>query len=1053
MTNYSKEEIKEIKASPWNFFVNHPRLTSLTIIIILIWGVTSLFGLPRELQPEVDLPYASVVTIYPGASPSDIELLVTDKVESAIKSVDNIDTISSTSQAGVSMVTIQFDSGTDIDKAISDLNSAVDTAGLPDDAEDPQVSSYDSNQQSVITFSLLSELPEAEFKEIAEEVKDEIKKVSGVSEVLIIGAQQRQIIVSLKQELLESYGLTINDVVGAIKISDTNFPIGEIKNDGYIYGIRIDAQVESADQLAQIPVKQFFGTEGINNSILLKDVATIEEKLEDKTTIARIGMKNNEEIKNSISLQVYKKKGGNIVKVAESAKEKVEEIKGTIIPSNVQVHISNDNSLFIQDDFRVMGNNGISTIVLIMILLFIFLGWKEAIIAGISIPLAMLITFGVLYVRGDSINGIALFSLVFALGLLIDNAVIIIEGIYENLRDGKYTPYGATILGIHELKWPIITGTLTTIFAFLPMLTVSGVMGDYMSVIPITVSVLLLASLFVNLSITPTLVAKYLKPGDQRNLFGPIQKWYREFITNILNSRTKKIFTLTIMCAVMAVSFSLPITGVLKTESFPISDFDYFFIDIETPAGTMLSETERITSKVEEVLINIPEVKDFTTNIGTNAGGALRSSLFTSTRKSIENISNITANLVDPKDRDKKSYKIADEIREKLKNIQGATIMVTDLQGGPPSGAPIFIELTGPELDKLEQLSEEIKVMLQNIEGTLDVDTSIEQGAGEFLISVDRSKLSFYGLSAGQVGSVLRGALEGIKATEIRKNGEDISVIVKYDLKKGEENQLTLDDLENIFITSPVSGAVPISNLVDINFSQNLTSISHIDTERAVYISSYVKDRTSTEIIDDLLLKIKENPLPQGYEMSYGGELEEITQSFKDLGTSLLVGIVLIAMLLVLQFKSYKQPFIILLSLPFALTGVFFGLAAMNISLSIPSVIGIVGLAGVVVNDAIVLIDQMNHNRRRGVEFRTAIIEGTTSRLQPVFLTTITSIMGILPLALTDEIWGSLGFAFIFGLTTQFFLVLLLDPILYSMMCANDDVSGEKEVYSPTNTA
>jgi len=1053
MTNYSKEEIKEIKASPWNFFVNHPRLTSLTIIIILIWGVTSLFGLPRELQPEVDLPYASVVTIYPGASPSDIELLVTDKVESAIKSVDNIDTISSTSQAGVSMVTIQFDSGTDIDKAISDLNSAVDTAGLPDDAEDPQVSSYDSNQQSVITFSLLSELPENKFKEIAEEVKDEIKKVSGVSEVLIIGAQQRQIIVSLKQELLESYGLTINDVVGAIKISDTNFPIGEIKNDGYIYEIRIDAQVESADQLAQIPVKQFFGTEGINNSILLKDVATIEEKLEDKTTIARIGMKNEEEIRNSISLQVYKKKGGNIVKVAESAKEKVEEIQGTIIPSNVQVHISNDNSLFIQKDLQVMGSNGISTIALVMILLFVFLGWKEAIIAGISIPLAMLITFGVLYIRGDSLNGIALFSIVFALGLLIDNAIIIVEGIYENLRDGKYTPYGATILGIHEFKWPIITGTLTTIFAFLPMLTVSGIMGDYMSVIPITVSVLLLASLFINLSITPTLVAKYLKPGDQRNLFGPIQKWYRKFITNIINSRAKKILTLVIMCAVMLVSFSLPITGVLKSESFPISDFDYFFIDIETPAGTVLSETERITSKVEEILINTVEVKDFTTNIGTNAGGALRASFVSSARKSIENISNITANLVDPEDRDKKSYKIADEIREKVKNIQGANIMVTDLQGGPPSGAPIFIELKGPELDKLEQLSEEIKVMLQNIEGTLDVDTSIEQGAGEFLISVDRSKLSFYGLSAGQVGAVLRGALEGIKATEIRKNGEDINVIVKYDLKKGEENQLTLDDLENIFITSPVSGAVPISNLVDINFSQNLTSISHIDTERAVYISSYVKDRTSTEIIDDLLLKMKENPLPQGYEMSYGGELEEITQSFKDLGTSLLVGIVLIAMLLVLQFKSYKQPFIILLSLPFALTGVFFGLAAMNISLSIPSVIGVVGLAGVVVNDAIVLIDQMNHNRRRGMEFKTAIIEGTTLRLQPVFLTTITSILGILPLALTDEIWGSLGFAFVFGLTAQFFLVLLLDPILYSMMCANDDVSGEKEVYSPTNTA
>lgn len=1053
MANYTDEEINEIKKSPWNFFVNHPRVTSLVIIIILILGFTSVFQLPRELQPEVDLPYASIITIYPGASPADTELLVTDEVESAVKNVEDIDAINSSSQAGISMITIQFESGTDLDTALNDVRSAVDLAQLPEDAEDPQVSSYESNQQSVITFSLLSDLPESEIKEIAEEAEDELKTVNGVSEVVIIGAQDKKIFVNLKQELLETYGITINDVVNAISYANANFPIGEIKNDGYIYGIRIDATLDSAQQLSQIPVKQFFGKDGVNQSIILKDIATIEEKLEDKVTIARIGMQNSGEIKNAVSLQIYKKKGGNIVRVAESAKEKMEEIKGTIIPSSVEVHISNDNAIFIQEDLEVMGKNGITTVILIMVLLLVFLGWKEAIIAGMSIPFAMLITFGILYIRGDSLNGIALFSLVFALGLLIDNAVIIIEGIYENLREGKYTSYGAAILGIHEFKWPIIAGTLTTVFAFLPMLTISGIMGDFMSVIPITVTVLLLASLFVNLSITPTLASRHLKGGKQKNLFGGLQKWYRKFITNIINSKTKKRLTLIIMFVVMVFSFSLPITGVIKSEAFPISDFDYFFIDIETPSGTMIGETERIASQVESILINTPEIKDFTTNIGTNAGGALRGSLFGSTRRNIENIANITANLVDPEERDLKSYEVADIIREKVNNIQGATIMVTDLQGGPPSGAPVYIELKGPNLNKLEELSEKIKGILNNIEGTLDVDTSVEQGAGEFLITVDRNRLNYYGLAAGQVGSILRRALEGVTATEIRKEGVDIDVIVQYDLQRGSNRELTLDDLKNIFITSPTAGSIPVSNLVSVDFAQNLTSITHIDTERAVTISSYVQDRTSTEIIDDLIKELEKNPLPQGYEISYGGELEEITQSFKDLGTSLLIGLVLIAMLLVLQFKSYRQPFIILLSLPFALTGVFFGLAVMNITLSIPSVIGVVGLAGVVVNDAIVLIDQMNNNRRRGMKFEEAIIEGATSRLQPVFLTTATSIFGILPLALTDEIWGSLGFAFIFGLTTQYFLVLLLDPILYSMLSKKDDVHRRKRVRTSTNTA
>ncbi|MBD3156420.1 MMPL family transporter [Candidatus Peregrinibacteria bacterium] len=1050
---YTDEEVQEIKKSPWNFFINHPRVASLLILIILIWGFISLFNLPRELQPEVDLPYASIVTVYPGASPADTELLVTDEIEAVIKNVEDIDTISSSSQTGISMITIQFETGTDLDTALNDLRSAVDTASLPDDANDPSVASFDSNQQSVITFSLLSDLSKEEIKKLSEEVEDELKQVDGVSEVIIIGAQDEQIVVNLKQDKLAQYGLSINDVVSAIQFSNITFPIGEIKNDGYIYGIRIDAELKNARELREIPIKQLFGQDGINNDIRLKDIATIEEKLEESTTIARIGINKKDTIANSVSLQIYKKKGGNIVRVAESAKEKINEIHGTVIPESVEVHISNDNSVFIQEDLQTMGKNGITTVILIMILLFIFLGWKEAAIAGMSIPFAMLITFGVLYIAGESLNGIALFSLVFALGLLIDNAVIIIEGIYENLRNNKYTSYGAAILGIHEFKWPIIAGTLTTVFAFLPMLTISGIMGDYMSVIPITVTVLLLASLFVNLSITPTLASRHLKVGSKRNLFDGLQRWYRSFITDVIKSKSKKTITLIIMICVMAVSFSLPITGILKTESFPISDFDYFFIDIETPPGTVIEETEQITARVESILLGNAAVKDFTTNIGTNAGGAIRGSLFTATRRNIENIANITVNLVDPEDRDKKSYVVAEDIRQQVKQIQGADIMVTDLQGGPPSGAPIFIELTGPDLDRLEELSGKIKTMLQAIEGTLDVDTSIEQGAGEFVITVDRTKLNYYGIAAGHVGTILRGALEGTTATEIRKNGTDIDVIVQYELKRNGTKEISLDDLKTITVPSPVAGDVPLGTLVNIDFSQNVTSISHLDTERAVYVSSFVQERTSAEIIDDLLVKLENDPLPQGYTINYGGELEEITESFKDLGMSLIIGLILIAMLLVLQFKSYRQPFIILLSLPFALTGVFFGLAAMNITLSIPSVIGIVGLAGVVVNDAIVLIDQMNNNRRRGMKIDDAIIEGAVSRLQPVFLTTATSIFGILPLALTDEIWGSLGFAFIFGLTTQYFLVLLLDPILYSLIGKKDDVSQKKRVYTSTNTA
>jgi HAE1 family hydrophobic/amphiphilic exporter-1 len=1047
MPQYSDQEIEEIKKSPWNFFIKHKKVTSLIIAIIVIWGATSIMGIPKEIQPEVELPYGSVFTTYPGANPLDVEQLLTEEIETAVANVSDIKRLNSTSQFGFSSVVVEFDSDVDLDQSIDDLRSAVEKARpeLPEEASDPVVSSFDANSLPVIIFSLLSDLPEDQLKTVTEDVRDELKKVSGVSDVNIIGARDKIIEVNINQRALEEFGITLDDVSRAIKSANINFPIGRITNDGVKYSVRLEAEIKSTYELTQTPIKQIPSQEGDINFITLQDVAEISEVLEDKTTIARVGLPDKNTIQNAISLQVYKKDSANIVDVAEGAKQRLEELKGNVLPESVDIHIASDNSEFLRDDFETLGKNGIATIVLIMVFLFIFLGLKEGIIAGLSIPFSMLITIGVLYLMGESLNSLTLFSLVFALGLLIDNAVIIIEGIYENLKSGKYTSYGAAVIGVKEFKWPIIAGTLTTVFAFLPMLTISGITGDFMKIIPITVTTILIASLFVNLTITPTLSGKFLKPGKTKNLFKSLQNWYRDFIGEILDSKFKKGLVLVLMTTVMIISFLLPITGVVKSESFPISDFKYFYVDIETPPGTTLEETNKVVKQAEEIIMEFPEVKSITTGVGTNAGSSFRSII--DTAQDNTNIASITVNLVDKSERDFKSYELSEQFREKLEVVQGGEVSIFDLQGGPPAGAPIEARITGPDLQKLEEIANRVAGYLKEIEGTLGVDTSVEKGAGEFNITVNRNKLNYYGIAPIQISSLLRSSIEGIEATELRKNGEDIEVELKYAFS-GDE--ITIDELKNILVVSPVAGMVPVSELVNTEFKQNLTSISHLDEERVIRVSSYLEDRTTIEIIDDLNKKLEQNPLPKGYNIQFGGEFEEVMQSFKDLGTALLVGLLLIGVLLVLQFKSFRQPFIIMLSLPFALTGVFFGLAIMNITISIPSVIGIVGLAGVVVNDAIVLIDQMNNNRRRGMKFKESIAEGATSRLQPVFLTTATSIFGILPLALTDEIWGSLGFAFIFGLTTQYFLVLLLDPILYSILSKKDRGWEDPEILHKT---
>lgn len=1046
MAKYSPKEIEEIKKSPWNFFIKHKKVTSLVITIIFIWGLTSLIGIPKEINPEVELPYGSVFTAYPGANPLDVEQLVTNEIETAVATVSDIKTLNSSSQFGFSSVVAEFESDVDLDQSINDLRNAVEKAkaDLPEEAFDPVVSSFEVNSFPVIIFSLLSDLPEEQLKTVIEDVQDELEKVTGVSDVMIIGARDKIIEVNINQRALEEFEISMDEISMAINSANINFPIGQIKNDGISYSVRLEAEIKSTYELTQIPIKQLFNQDGGTNYITLQDVAEVNEILEEETTIARVGLPAKGTIQNAISLQIYKKDSANIVDVAEGAKKRLEELKGNVLPNSVTVHVASDNSEFLRDDFNTLGKNGIATVVLIMVFLFIFLGFKEGVIAGASIPFSMLITVGVLYIMGESLNSLTLFALVFALGLLIDNAVIIIEGIYENLKSGEYTSYGAAVLGVMEFKWPIIAGTLTTVFAFLPMLTISGIMGEYMKTIPITVTTILLASLFVNLTITPTLSAKFLKPGKTKNLFKGLQRWYRDFITDILDSKFKKFLTILLMTIVMVVAFALPITGVVKSESFPISDFKYFYVDIETPPGTTLQETNKVVEQAEDILMEFPEVESLTTSIGTNAGSAFRSIIDTSQDNS--NIASITVNLVEKDERDK-SYELSEKFRDKLEVVQGGEISIFDLQGGPPSGAPIEARITGPDLKKLEELADKIAGYLKEIKGTLGVDTSISKGAGEFNITVNRNKLNYYGIAPYQIASLLRNSVEGVDSTEIRKNGEDIEVQLKYTFA---EEEITIDELKNILVLSPVAGLVPVGDLINTEFTENLTSISHIDEERVIFISSYNLDRTTSEIIEDLNKKLEANPLPKGYSIKYGGEFEEIQQSFKDLGTSLLVGLLLIGVLLVLQFKSFRQPFIIMLSLPFALTGVFFGLAIMNITISIPSVIGIVGLAGVVVNDAIVLIDQMNSNRRRGMAFNESIIEGATSRLQPVFLTTATSIFGILPLALTDEIWGSLGFAFIFGLTTQYFLVLLLDPILYSILSKKDRGWEDPEILNKT---
>ncbi|MBD3331046.1 MMPL family transporter, partial [Candidatus Peregrinibacteria bacterium] len=708
-----------------------------------------------------------------------------------------------------------------------------------------------------------------------------------------------------------------------------------------------------------------------------------------------------------------------------------------IIPSDITVEVSNDNSVFIRKDLGVLTTNGIQTTIIITIVLFLALGLKEGLLAGLAIPLSFLIAFSVMNFLGLTINSLSLFSLVIALGLMVDTAIIVMEGIFENMNDG-FKPKEAALLSLQTYKWPLIAGTMTTVFAFFPMLLVSGIIGEFLKTLPITISATLLGSLIVSLTIIPAVSSKLLKPKTHKkhqSILAPIFKklgnFFYHFIRGLINRRLFRVLTLLIVIILLGLSMALPATGTLKAELFPKTDAQYFFINIETPKGTILEETEKVAKEVEKLIFDIPEIESFLTVIGQSS----MSLDLVSTGPSVDsNVASITVNLFTEKERERRSYEIADELREELKDFRLAEVTLTEISEGPPTDAAITVRITGENYDTLNEISTHIQKELNSVEHTENVRDTITPGLNEFVYKLDQNKLSIHGLSNGQVAASIRTIVQGTKAAEISLNNEDVDIYVEYDKK------LSISEIENFEITTPKGYTVDLSELGEYEMSQSISSIAREDQTRIVKVlSDLSKEGNPVLATEKLQDRLADYQVPAGYEISYGGDLEEINESFMELYQSMSVGIILIAFCLVLMFNSFKQPFIIILSLPLALIGVFPGLTLIGQNLSFPAFLGVVALTGIVVNDSIVLIDRINKNRQAGIPFKEAIAEASNARLQPIIMTSITTIIGILPLALTNEFWSGLGFSLIFGLMFSTILTLIVIPVIYHVFEARKD--------------
>ncbi len=1018
----------------WFFFLRKQEFSWLVILTLVALGVYALIAIPKEASPEVIVPVGIVTTVYPGASARDIEELITNRLEDAIENVDDIKEITSTSRDGVSSITAEFNASANIDDSIQALKDAIDTAKaeLPRDAEDPIVSEVNFADQPIFVISISSDATPSDFTTLSETITDEFKDVLGVSRVDVQGVRPRQVQVVIPPERLTAFGVTLNDVTGALAQSNSGFPVGAITAGGVEYSVRLEGKLLTAKDVENVIVTTKAGT-----PVYLSDVATVVETVDEASSLARVSV-GGQPSELAMTISIYKKSGVNVTTMSDAVNEKLTAMRaeGGLL-ANSQVLVIFDQGEDTKEQLNELVKAGAETVVLVMISLLLTIGWRESVVAGLSIPLSFVIAFIGLYASGNTINFLSLFALILAVGILVDSGIVVTEAIHTRLkRTGN--PLTAARETIREYAWPLIAGTMTTVAVFAPLFFLSGVVGQFIASIPFTIIFVLIASIIVALGMVP-LIAILFTSSKAPNRFEVMQEhytekaqaWYRAHLVAFLSNFRAQRWFLWILFISFLLALVLPARGYLTVIFFPPEDVDFIYIDIEAKEGTPLAVTNVGVRQVEELLYEVPEIESFSSAVG---GG----SAFTGGGGAGARYGNVTVAL--NKERDRSSAEISTDLRAKLATIKEVTVAITEQQNGPPTGAPISFTFIGEDMNALAKAAEEVSLLLEAETGVRDVTSSADSSSAEFVLRIDNAKASLLGVNPASVGPVLRAAVYGLTATTLRRDGDDIDVVVRLGnpdeiLSWSTTPEITLDTLRNIQVQTMTGESVLLGSLLTDDYTPANSAINHKAKERIVTVDAFTEpDVTSTEIVAAITPKVQEIADKAGVTLSLGGEAEDINQSFTEMFLALIAGLLLMLAILVLSFNSVRYSFYLLLAVPYSLIGVFVGLTLTGLALSFTSLLGVIALAGVIINHAIILMDSLITAKASHGETGSLIdqvADASVSRFRPIFLTTITTVVGMIPLSRISDFWSPLAFAIMFGLSFAMILTLILIPTLY----------------------
>lgn len=1022
--------------SLWTFFLKKRAFTYLLMVALVLGGIVSITAIPKESAPEVIIPMGIVTTTLKGANAEDTEKLLTNKLEEEIKNAINISKVTSTSKEGISIITAEFEASADVDASIQNLKDAVDRAKpkLPTDATEPVITKINFADQPILIVSVSSDVPAPKVTELGKILETEIKKVSGVSKVTISGTREKEISVVIKNETLAGYGISQSQVIQAIQSANSSLPVGSIETGKVDYPLKFSASLDDRSQIPNIAITSIAGS-----PVYLRDVATIYDGLAPAKNFSRISS-HGAPSENAITLSIYKKTGGDVTKIAKNVNAKIEELKTSSL-QGAQVVVTIDNGKKVEKDLHELTKVGLETVALVMLVLLLTIGWREALVAGLSIPLSFVIAFIGLYLSGNTINFISLFSLILAIGILVDSGIVVAEGIHTRMKLFKNAEEAA-LATIKEYAWPLIAGTMTTVAVFAPLFFLSGVVGQFISSIPFTIIFVLMASIVVALGMVPLLAIFLTKEHTsefenmQERYSEKARGWYDSFLTSMLSSKSKQKKFFTALVILFIGIFFLPTLGFIKVQFFPQDNQDYVYISVEKEQGSPLTQTDLAVREVEEVLYASKVPDSFVTTVGAtspfSSNGAGSGSKY----------ANITVLLKKPR-----TYTSTDAVKmlkEELAKVSLAHVTIEQGNGGPPSGAPVSISFVSDDLTDLTKAVSQGEDLLASIHGTTDITSSMKDNGSQFEIIFDRLKAAQYGVSAAQVASTLRSSVAGVVATTLTSNGDDIDVIVKSNLNSDYQNPedttiTTLDSIKQVPLQTP-NGTILLGSLVSEKVTESLTSITHKDTKRQGTITSNTtKSVTSLEVVALFKKQATSLNLPASVSITYGGESEDVNKTFSEMIFALLTGMTLMLAILVIEFNSFRYSFYLLLAIPLSLIGVFGGLAISGQSLSFSSMLGVIALAGVIINHSIILLDSILNNldkekvktKKEQRKLKEIIVSSSSLRLRPIFLTTITTVIGMIPLTTVSALWGPLAFAIMFGLSFAMILTLVLIPLLF----------------------